>query len=80
MNERHRINYTKGGWRFVECALCGKRFNAGRPSNGPGIRWCNARRDDWWAQHTGQESPEVIHISREVELCPELKKEVQHGG
>lgn len=80
MDERHRRNYVKGGYQFVECALCGQRFNAGRGGNGPGLRWCWALRNDWWAKHTGQEGPEVVHVGCNVELCPELKKtEVQHG-
>lgn len=69
MDTRHMKTYTKGGYRFVECALCGKRFNSGSGGNGAGIRWCNALRNDWWAKHTGQESPEVIHVAEDVELC-----------
>jgi len=69
MNTRRMKTYTKGGWLFVECAICGKRFNAGRDGNGTGIRWYNALRNDWWAKHTGQESPEVGHVAEEVGLC-----------
>ena len=75
MNEQHRKDYVRGGYRFVECALCGQRFNAGRGGNGAGLRWCRALMNDWWAKHTGQESPEVVHVDCNVELCPALKKE-----
>lgn len=72
MNTVYMKTYTKGGYRFVECALCGQRFNAGRGGNGAGIRWCNALMNDWWAKHTGQESPEVVQCADEVKLCPML--------
>lgn len=72
MNTVYMKTYTKGGYRFVECALCGQRFNAGRGGNGAGIRWCNALMNDWWTKHTGQESPEVVQCADEIKLCPML--------
>ena len=42
MDAKHMNTYTRGGWLFVECALCGRRYNAGRGGNGAGIRWCKA--------------------------------------
>lgn len=74
MNQEYRKDYKRGGWNFVECALCGQRFNAGRGGNGAGIRWCNALKNDWWAKHTGQESSEVVQCADSVELCPMLPK------
>lgn len=78
MNEQHRINCSRAGYYFVECDICGLRFNAGRGGNGAGIRWCNALRNDWWAKHTGQESPEVLHVDCEVKLCMKLKEADRH--
>ena len=37
MDAKHMNTYTRGGWLFVECALCGRRYNAGRGGNGAGI-------------------------------------------
>lgn len=74
MDERNRIDYERGGHRFVECSLCGKRFNAGRGGNTAGIRYTAALKNDWWARHTGQESPEVVHVcDRDVSLCEKLE-------
>lgn len=70
MDAKHMNTYTRGGWLFVKCALCGRRYNAGRGGNGAGIRWCKALRNDWWAKHTGQESQEVVCVSEDVALCP----------
>lgn len=70
MDAKHMNTYTRGGWLFVECALCGRCYNAGRGGNGAGIRWCKALRNDWWAKHTGQESQEVVCVSEDVALCP----------
>lgn len=70
MDAKHMNTYTRGGWLFVECTLCGRRYNAGRGGNGAGIRWCKALRNDWWAKHTGQESQEVVCVSEDVALCP----------
>lgn len=83
MNTEHMIKYKRAGYLFVECALCGQRYNAGRGGNGAGSRWCDALRNDWWARHTGQESPEVVKVAGEVEVCKmlPLKKEAeQYGG
>lgn len=72
--ENNRNDYKKAGYRFVECALCGKRYNAGRGGNGAGIRYCEALKNDWWARHIGEESKEAIHVpEKEVELCEKLK-------
>lgn len=70
MDAKHMNTYTRGGWLFAKCALCGRRYNAGRGGNGAGIRWCKALRNDWWAKHTGQESQEVVCVSEDVALCP----------
>ena len=75
VNVQHRKDYVKGGCQFVECALCGQRYNVGRGGNGAGLRWCRALKNDWWAKHTGQESPEVIEAAVDVKLCPEIGKE-----
>ena len=73
MNTENRLDYQRGGYRFVECTLCGQRFNSCRGANGAGVRWCNALKNDWWARHTGQESPEVVHVSGEdVGICPKI--------
>lgn len=72
MNTEHMKRYNRGGYIFVECKLCGQRFNAGRGGNVPGIRWCNALCNDWWARHTGQESPEVVKVAERIEPCAEL--------
>lgn len=79
MKQEHRKDYVRGGFMFVECALCGRRYNAGRGGNGAGVRWCNALKNDWWAKHTGQESPEVVHCADSVELCPILPKGVEEA-
>lgn len=74
MDTGHMMTYTKGGWRFVGCALCGKRYNAGRSiGHCTSSRYQRALMNDWWAKHTGQESPEVIHVSESVALCQCLK-------
>ena len=78
MNVQHMKKYTKNGWRFVECRLCGQRYNSGRSiGHCSSSRYQNALMNDWWARHTGQESPEVLHVSCDVVLCPELKKDMQ---
>ena len=69
MQKKHRKDYQIAGYRFVECELCGKRYNAGRAVNGAGIRYCAALKNDWWARHTGEESKEVIHVQEQVSLC-----------
>lgn len=72
--ENNRLDYKRAGYRFVECALCGKRYNAGRGGNGAGTRYCEALKNDWWAKHIGQESKEVIHVQdNQVTQCEKLK-------
>lgn len=72
--QKYRADYKRAGYRFVECTLCGKRYNAGRAGNTAGARYCQALKNDWWAKHIGQESKEVIHIpDNEVTLCEEMK-------
>ena len=44
--------YTAGGYRFVECAVCGERVNAGQPWNGTGERWSQGIIANWWARHS----------------------------
>lgn len=79
MNTQHMIKCTKGGWRFAKCALCGSRYNAGRSiGHCASSRYQGALMNDWWAKHTGQESPEVVHVDCDVELCLKLKKEEAH--
>lgn len=74
MNTEHRIIYTKGGWRFVKCALCGSRYNAGRSiGHCSSTRYQNALMNDWWARHTKQESPEVVHVAESVIICPAIE-------
>jgi hypothetical protein len=71
-----RKDYIKGGWRFVECKLCGKRFNAGRPQNYAGIRWAQGLKDSWWAHHTETLNPGVLEICKEdiSETCAQVGK------
>ena len=81
MNTQRMMKYTKGGWRFVGYALCRSRYNAGRSiGHCASSRWQSALMNDWWAKHTGQKSPEVVHVDCNVELCPKLKEEEQHGS
>lgn len=80
MDTKHMNTYTRGGQLFVECALCGRRYNVGRGGNGAGIRWCNALQNDWWAKHTGQDSQEVIHVAEDVALCQAVAEAQQNGG
>ena len=77
MNNEHRKEYTAGGYRFIECTACGARFNAGRPLNGPGERWADAFKNEWWAKHTGQAQTEyALSLCAEdiPKLCPKLKE------
>ena len=80
MDTKHMNTYTRGGQLFVECALCGRRYNAGRGGNGAGIRCCNALRNDWWAKHTGQDSQEVVHVAEDVAPCQAVAEVQQNGG
>jgi len=75
VNEKYRKDYIKGRCEFVECTLCGQRFNAGRVgTEGMGPVWNHSLKNEWWAKHTGQESHEVFHVLNDVELCPMLKE------
>ena len=78
MDTTHRSDYKRSGYLFVECLRCGERFNAGRGGNSSGIRYCMALKNDWWARHTGQPSPEVVHVcDDDVKLCSKLELEVR---
>lgn len=77
LDTSNRTDYKRGGYFFVECLCCGERFNAGRGGNGAGVRYCAALKNDWWAKHTGQQSPEVVHVCDDaVKLCCKLELEV----
>ncbi len=79
MNIQHMKKYTRGGWRFAACVLCGQRYNAGRSiGHCASNRYQNALMNDWWAKHTGQESPEVVQVACQVELCPDHRKVKDH--
>lgn len=72
--ENYRKDYQIAGYRFVECILCGKRYNAGRGGNGAGVRYCQALKNDWWARHIGEESEEKIHVQeKDITLCEKMK-------
>ncbi len=76
MDTRYMKKFTKAGWRFVKCALCGQRFNVGRSiGRCESSPYQQALMYDWWAKHTGQESTQVIHVDCNVELCPKLKED-----
>jgi hypothetical protein len=74
-NDDAREEYTAGGYRFIRCKKCGAKFNAGRPGNGAGIRWCNGLKEEWWAKHTGavQDQYAITLCKEDVpEMCPSL--------
>lgn len=76
LDTSNRADYKRCGYLFVECLCCGERFNAGRGGNGAGVRYCAALKNDWWARHTGQKSPEVVHVcDDDVKLCSKLNPE-----
>lgn len=67
--------YTAGGYRFIECSLCGARFNAGRGGNSAGMRWVAALKAEWWAKHTGiPQDRYALKLCEEdiPQLCPHL--------
>lgn len=70
---RTRKDYTSGGCYFIECSLCGERFNAGKgPTNSTGMRWREGFKAEWWAKHTGipQDRYAIkLHVSEIPELC-----------
>ena len=73
MNTENRREYTAGGHRFVECKLCGARFNAGRGLNSTGRRYVYGRRLEWWAKHTGQQLEGwAEQLYNNIPKCPKL--------
>lgn len=81
MTDIAKKEYTAGGYRFIECALCGARFNAGRPGNSAGVRWSNGYKAEWWAKHTGIPQHEyALELCKEdiPQLCPHVNRNEQH--
>ena len=78
MDAKHMNTYTRGGWLFVECALCGRRYNAGRGGNGAGIRWCKALRLVGETYRTGE--PRGGLRFRRCGAVPKSGRGVINGG
>ena len=77
MADSAKREYIAGGYRFIECSLCGARFNAGRAQNYADIRWMNALKAKWWAKHTGIPQHEYAVKLRDKDipkLCPHINR------
>lgn len=73
MSDSARIEYTKRGWSYIECSLCGAKHEAGRAHNGAGQAYVNAEKEEWWAKHTGVPQTRYAYTLDEEdipELCP----------
>lgn len=74
MNNKNRKDYARGGWQYVECALCGEKHRIYARSGAAAQRYVRAVKNDWWAKHTGQNSQENISAGK-VPVCRKLRRQ-----